>query len=118
VIQEALLGAFEGGSRRGLCLRVQRAGLAGDVRRPHGGVKIVMDDRERTGIGIVDTDLLGRELVLEQFVFDALVGERASRVEAERLEIARQHLHRGDTAFLDCLDELGTRGKREIVTAP
>ena len=83
--EEALLGALEGGSRGGLGLRVQRAGLAGDVRRPHGRVEIVMDDRERAGIGVVDADLFRRELVLDQFVFDALVGERARRIKAEGL---------------------------------
>ena len=44
VAEEALLGAFEGGSRGGFGLRVQRAGLAGDVGGPHRGVEIVMDD--------------------------------------------------------------------------
>ena len=73
---------------------------------------------ERAGIGVVDADLLGRELVLDQLVFDALVGERARRVEAERLEIARQHLHRRDAALLDRLDELGAGGEREVVAAP
>ena len=73
---------------------------------------------ERAGIGVVDADLLGRELVLDQLVFDALVGERAGRIEAERLEIARQHLHRRDAALLDRLDELGAGGEREIVAAP
>ena len=77
-----------------------------------------MDDREGAGIGVVDADLLGRELVLDQLVLDALVGQRAGGVEAERLEIARQHLHRRDAAGLDRLDELGARGEREILAAP
>ena len=77
-----------------------------------------MNDRERAGIGIVDADLLGRELVLDQLVFDALVGERAGGIEAERLEVARQHLHRRDAAVLDRLDELGARREREILAAP
>src|SRR5882724_2885421 len=116
--EEALLGALEGGTRGGLCLRVERTSLAGDVRRPHGRIKVVVDDRERAGIGVVDANLFGRELVFEQFVFDALIGERAGRVEAERLEIARQHLHCGDAALLDRLDKFGTRGKREVLAAP
>ena len=45
MIEEALLGAFEGGARGGLGLRVQRAGLAGDVGGPHRRVEIVVDDR-------------------------------------------------------------------------
>ncbi len=57
MVEETLLGAFEGGPRRGLCLRVQRAGCAGDVRRPHGRFEIVMDDREGARIGVVDADL-------------------------------------------------------------
>ena len=74
MIQEALFGAFEGGSRRGLRLRVQRAGLASDVGGPHGGVEIVMDDTECAGVGVVDANLFGRKLVLNQIVFDAFVG--------------------------------------------
>ena len=77
-----------------------------------------MDDLERAGIGVVDADLLRRQLVLDKLVFDALVGQRARRVEAERLEIARQHLHGRDAALLDRLDELGPRGEREVVAAP
>ena len=57
MIEEALLGAFEGGSGCGFCLRVQRAGLARDVGGPHRGVEIVMDDAEGAGIGIVDANL-------------------------------------------------------------
>src|ERR1700746_2656392 len=116
--EEALLGAFEGGSRRGLCLRVQRAGLADDVGGAHRSVEIVMYDAECAGIGIVDTDLLGRELVLDEFVFDTLIGERARRVEAERLEVARQHLHGRNSALLDRLDEFGPSGEWEVVAAP
>ena len=116
--EEALLGALEGGTRGGLRLRVERASLAGDVRGPHGGVEVVMDDRERTGIGVVDANLLGRELVFDQLVFDALVGERARRIEPERLEIARQHFHRRDAALLDRLDKFGTRAKREVLATP
>ena len=112
------LADFEGGPRGGLRLRVQRAGLAGDVRGLHRRVEIVVNDRERAGIGVVDADLLGRELMLDQLVFDAFVGERAGRVEAERLEIARQHLHRRDAAILDRLDELGAGGEREVLAAP
>ena len=92
--------------------------LAGDVRGLHRRVEIVVDDREGAGIGVVDADLLGRELVLDQLVLDAFVGERAGRIEAERLEIARQHLHRRDAAVLDRLDEFGARGERKILAAP
>ena len=116
--EEALLGALEGGARGGLGLRVQRAGLAGDVGGPHRGVEIVVDDREGAGIGVVDADLLGRELMLDQLILDAFVGQRARRIEAERLEVARQHLHGRDAAVLDRLDELGARGEREVLATP
>ena len=116
--EEALLGGFEGGSRGGLCLRIQCADLAGDIRGLHRRVEIVVNDRERAGISVVDADLLGREPVFDQLVFDAFVGERTGRIEAERLEIARQHLHRGDAAVLDRLDELGACGERKILAAP
>ena len=116
--EEALLGGFEGRARCGLGLRVERAALAGDVGGLQGGVEIVVDDLEGAGIGVVDADLLGRERVLDQLVFDALVGERPGGVEAERLEIAGQHLHGGDAARLDRLHELGARGEGEILAAP
>ena len=45
MVEEALLGALEGGARGGLGLRVQRAGGAGDVGRLHRRIEIVMDDR-------------------------------------------------------------------------
>ena len=116
--EEALLGALEGRARRRLGVAVQRAGLAGDVGRLERGGQVVVDDLERVGIGIVDADLLVGQRVLEQVVFDAVIGERARRIEAERLEIAGEHLHRGDTAVLDRRDELGAVGERKILAAP
>ena len=56
--------------------------------------------------------------VLDQLVFDALVGERARGIEAERLQVARQHFHGRDAAGLDRLDELGARGEGKILAAP
>ena len=60
----------------------------------------------------------GGQLVLDELVFDALVRERARGIEAERLEIARQHLHGGDAARLHRRDELGAGGERKIPAAP
>ena len=77
-----------------------------------------MDDAERAGIGVIDADLLVGEPMLDQLIFDAFVGQRTRRIETERLEVARQHLHRRDAAGLDRLDELGARGEREILAAP
>ena len=34
--------------------------------------------REGAGIGVIDADLLGRELVLDELVFDAFVGQRTA----------------------------------------
>ena len=116
--EEALLGAFEGRSGRGLCLSIQRARLARDVGGPHRRLEVVMDDAERTGIGIIYADLFGRELVLDQLVFDTLVGQRASGIETERLEVARQHFHRCNPTLLDRLDELGPGREWKIVAAP
>ncbi len=48
-----------------------------------------------------------RELVLDQLVFDAIIGERPCRIEAERPQIAGQHLHGRHAAGLDRLDEFG-----------
>ena len=60
VVEEALLGALEGGARGRLGLRVQRAGRAGDVGRLQRRVEIVVDDAERARIGVIDADLLVR----------------------------------------------------------
>src|SRR3984957_20731557 len=116
--EEALLGAFERGSRCGFRLTVQRPGLAGNVGGSHRSVEVVMDDAECARVGVIDTNLLGCELVFDKLVFNSLVGQRTRRVEAERFEVARQHLHRRDSALLDRLDELGTSGKWEVVAAP
>src|SRR3984893_10868121 len=118
MIEEALLGALEGGPRGGLGLRVQRAGRAGNVRRLHGCGEIVMNDREGSGIAVIDADLLISELMLDQLILDAFVGQRTRRIETERLEVARQHLHRRDAARLDGLDELATRRERKVLAAP
>jgi hypothetical protein len=66
VAKKALLGTFEGRSRGRFGLAVQRAGLAGDVGGPHRGVEVVMDNAERAGVGVVEANLLGRELVLDE----------------------------------------------------
>jgi hypothetical protein len=83
MVEEALLGALEGGARGRLGLCVQRAGRTGDVRSLHGGVEIVMDDAKRAGIGVIDADLLVGEPMFDQFIFDA-VGRRASGPRRDR----------------------------------
>ena len=86
--EEALLGGFEGRAGGGLSLAVQSAGIAGDVGGLHRRIEIIMDDGERPGVGVVDAGLLGGELVLDQFIFDAVIGEGAGRVETERAQVA------------------------------
>src|SRR3546814_4326434 len=94
------------------------AAVARDVRGLERRGQIVVNDLEGAGIGVVDADRLRAERVLDQLVFNAFVGERASRIEAERLQVAGQHLHRRDAAGLDRLDELGARGEGEVLAAP
>jgi hypothetical protein len=77
-----------------------------------------MNHLKGAGIGVVDAPLLGREGVLDELVLDTRVGKRAGGVEAEALEIARQHLHRRHAAGLDGFHELGARGEREVRPAP
>ena len=113
VSEEALLGGFEGRARGRFGLAVQRAALTRDVRRLHRGSKVVVDDGEGPGIGIVDTALLGRQRMLEHLVFDTVVGERAGGIEAKRPQVAGENLHRSDTPRLNGLHELGTGGEGE-----
>src|SRR5450631_2730123 len=77
-----------------------------------------MDDREGAGIGIVDMDLLVSEPMLDQFIFDAFVGQRARSVKPESLEVARQYLHCRDAASLDRLDEFRARCERKVLASP
>ena len=116
--EEALLGALEGRAGRRLRLPVQRAALAGDVGGLHRRVEVIVDDRERPGIGIVYAALFIGELVLDQLILDAVIGKRAGGVEPERTQVAGQHLHGGDTAILDRLDEFGAGGEGEVLAAP
>ena len=74
--------------------------------------QVAMDDRPGLGIGVVDLDLRRRELVLEQVIFDAGEGQRTRRVDAERLEVAGDQLHRRDTALADAGDERLAVGER------
>jgi len=77
-----------------------------------------MDDLKCACIGVVDAGLLRRERMLDELIFDAVIGERAGGVEAEGLQIACQHLHGRHPAGLNCGDELGARGEREVLAAP
>ena len=116
--EEPLLGAFECRTRGRFRLTVQGAAIAGDVGGLHRGVEMVMDDGEGAGVRIVNAGLRGRKLLLDQFVFNTVIGERPGRVEAEGAQVAGKHLHGRDTAILYGLHELGAIGEGKIVTAP
>ena len=119
MIEEALLVRFEGRARGGLGVAVVGIAIgAGDVGGLERRLQVLVDDLEGVGIGVVDADLLGREPVLDDLVFDPLEGERAGGVETERLQVAGQHLHRGDAAPFHRRHEFGPRRKRKITGAP
>ena len=109
--EETLLGALESRPRGGFRLTVQRArparpvGRAGNVRCFQRCGQVIVDDGEGPGVGIVDAALLGRERMFQHLVFDTVIGQRPRRIEAERPEVAGQHLHRRDTASLDGFHE-------------
>jgi len=77
-----------------------------------------VDDLEGTGIDVVDARLLGRQRVLDDLVLDAVVGEGAGGVEAERAKITGEDLHRRHAAGLDRRHELGACREGEVVAAP
>ena len=119
MIEEALLVRFEGRAGGGLGVAVVGAAVgAGDVGGLERRLQVLVNDLERVGIGIVDRDLLRRQRVLDDLVLDALERQRARGIEAERLQIARQHLHRGDAAAFHRGDELGAGRERKITGAP
>ena len=88
--EEALFRALESRARGGLGLSVERPLGSRDVGGFQRRVEIVVNDCERPGIGVVDADLLFTEAMLEHFIFDALVGQRARGIEAEAFQIPGQ----------------------------
>ena len=73
MIEEALLVRFEGRARRGLGVPVVGAAVvAGDVGGFERRIQVLVDDLKGIGIGVVDADLLRRQLVLDDVVFDPL----------------------------------------------
>src|SRR3546814_14161706 len=79
MVEEALLGGFESAARRRFGLGVQGARRAGDVGGLHRRVEIIMDELKRTGIGVVDADLSGRQPVFEHLIFNAVDRRSAER---------------------------------------
>ena len=76
MIEEALLVGFKGRARRGFSVAVVSAAVrSGDIRGLQRLVEILVNDLEGIGVGVVDADLLRRQLVLDHLVFDALEGQ-------------------------------------------
>lgn len=109
-----LIRGFEAGQRGALGLRIKRitADSVDDVGRCENLVEILVDQRPGIGIGIIDADLRGSELMLERVVFDPGETQRAGGIEAHCLEIAADDLHRGDAAFFHRDGEPRSRGER------
>src|SRR3954465_5608855 len=119
MVEKALLVRFKG--RAGGRLRMGVVGIAagaGNVGGLERRLQVLVNDLERVGIGIVDRDLLRRELMLDDLVFDALERQGARGIETKRLQIARQYLHRGDAAAFHRGDELGAGREWKIPGAP
>ena len=96
--EEALLGALEGRQRGRLGVAVEGIAVLHDAGRLERHLEVGVNDLEGLGIGIVDAPLFRRQRMLQDIDLDAVIAERAGLVEAERLEIARNHLHRRHAA--------------------
>ena len=77
--EEALLRPFERRSRGGFGLRIERRGATILAGLRHAGglqrrVEILVDNLERAGIGVVDANLLRRQRMLDDLIFDAVIG--------------------------------------------
>jgi len=68
-------------------------------------LEIVVDRAERLTVCVVDLDLGRGERVFQHVIFHAIEAEGTGRVEPERLEIARDHLHGSNAARLHGRDE-------------
>jgi hypothetical protein len=71
---------------------VQRPRRAGDVGGFQRGVEVIVDDLEGAGVGVADANLLGRELVLDQLVFDPFLRKRAGRVDRHHARDQATHI--------------------------
>jgi hypothetical protein len=105
--EETLARPFQTRTGGGLRARVQRLALEGvdHVCRLERGSKVGVDDLPCPAIGVVDLDLGRCQFMAQHFVFDAGETERASRIEAKRLQVTRDQFHRGDAALTDVGDE-------------
>ena len=75
-MKKRCLFASKGRARGGLGVPVVGAAIgAGDVGGLERLGQVLMDDLEGIGIGVVDADLLRRETMLDDLVFDPFEGE-------------------------------------------
>ena len=118
VAEEALLRALEGGQRGGLGVLVERRLAIDDAGGLQRLVDVVVDDLEGAGIGVVDAPLLGTERVLQDLDLDPVIGEGAGLVEAEGLQVAREHLHGRHPARLHRGDEFGAGLEGSLAGGP
>ena len=98
--EEALLGALEGRECCRLGVAVEGIAVLHDAGRLERHLEVGVNDLEGLGIGIVDAPLFRRQRMLQDVDLDTVVAERPGLVEAEGLEIARDHLHRRHPAGL------------------
>ena len=56
--------------------------------------------------------------MFENLDLDAVIGERAGLVEPQRLQVPRDHLHRGDPTGLHRRDEIGAGLERRVAGGP
>ena len=118
VAEEALLRPLEGAQCGGLGVLVEGRIALHDAGGLQGLLDVVVDDLEGAGIGVVDAALLGRERVLQDLDLDPVIGECAGLVEAEGLQVAREHLHRRDPARLHRGDEVGAGLEGRLAGGP
>ena len=116
--EEALLGALEGRERGRLGVPVQRVLAVDDSGGLQRLLDVPVDDLEGAGIGVVDAPLFRRQRVFEGLDLDAVIGERPGLVEAEGLEVARDHLHRGDAAGFHGGDKFDAGLERRLAGGP
>ena len=118
VREEALLRLLEGAHRGGLGARGEGVAVLDHAARLEGGVEVLVDDAEGARVLVPDVPLRVGERMLEDVDFDAVVGERAGLVEAERLQVAGDDLHGRDAAALHGADEVEAVGEGRGVAAP
>lgn len=70
-----------------------------------------MDDRPRIGIGVIDLDLIGRQAMFEDVIFDTGETERPGDIEALHLQVAGDQFHRRDPATPQTVDECAAIGE-------